>query len=305
VKRWASPCSATSWRSSAIASSADRAASAAAPRLVLWPKRIVYLVLALVLIWCGRLLGLPRLYALALPLSLILVETALQWIAARRRPSFEQELARVAHDLGPQAALQLIDNEHLLAFVTPAYRQAKLANAYRQLGQHRRAAEAFRLALEGERRAPAAYPLALGLADSLYELGEEGEAERAYRAALSEEHAPPRACLHLSRLIRRRGGDLEEAEAYLRRSVEQAPELHARCELVTVLAQRDKVDEAEWHLQLCQESTALDEELQQLLAEARKAVEEARARPSSEPEPAPRRERAAATSSPASAPPDK
>jgi tetratricopeptide (TPR) repeat protein len=240
-----------------------------------------------------------------MPLALILVEAALQWVASRRRPRFEQELARVAHDQGPQAALQLIARERLLGFATPAYRQAKLANAYRQLGQHHRAAEAFRLALEGERSAPAAYPLALGLADSLYELGEDREAERAYRAALSEEHAPPRACLHLSRLIRRRRGDLEEAEAYLRRSVEQAPEVRSRCELATLLAERDKVDEADWNLQLCQEASELGEELQQLLAEARRAVEEARARPVTQPEPAPKREKAAPATSSASAPPDK
>ena len=88
----------------------------------------------------------------------------------------------------------------------------------------------------------------------------------------------------------------------------------ARCELSTLLAERDKVDEAEWHLQLCQEASGgepADPALLQQLAEARKAVDEARTRPVADPAPAPRRERPAPEPSsqesipPESTPPDK
>lgn len=223
----------------------------------------------------------------------MLAEAALRWLVARRKPAFEQELARLSHEGSEGQVLEFIDRQRLLAFAAPrGYLQGKLAAVYRQFGRHRSAAEAFRQALE-DAPAAAVYPLALGLADSLYELGEEREAERAYRKALDEEHAPARACLHLSRLIRHRGGDLQEAEGLLRRSLEEQPDLRCRCELVMLLAERNKVDEAIWQLQLCKEALAEDQSepvgLQEQMAAAERAIEAARARPVEEPEAAPSR----------------
>jgi hypothetical protein len=110
------------------------------------------------LLGLGRELGLSWLHSLGLLLPLVLVEAVLRWLVARRKPAFEQELARLSRDGSEAQLLELIGRQRLLAFAAPrGYLQGKLAAIYRRFGRHRRAAAAFRPALE-DAPASAAYP---------------------------------------------------------------------------------------------------------------------------------------------------
>jgi Flp pilus assembly protein TadD len=225
----------------------------------------------------ARSAGLSWLQASAVLIPLVALEGILRLLVSRRLPAFEQELMARLQQGRNDELLPLIREQRFLALAGPRhYLQGKLGMIYRQLGQHSLAAATFREALQD---APPArqFALALGLADSLYAIGEDSEAERLYRQSLDDKHRSARACANLSRLIRKRGGDKEEAEAYLRLAVDDARDGKLRCELVWLLLEQGKVEEAAWQLQLAGEemATAPAEE-QELLARTRAAVEACR-----------------------------
>jgi tetratricopeptide (TPR) repeat protein len=172
-----------------------------------------------------------------------------------------------------EEALAYLRSRRFFRFASPRYYlQGKLGLVHQQLGQHEAAALAFRQALE-EAPSRKGFALALGLGDSLFALGQDFEAEQVYRAAIDDEHASPRACANLARLVRRRGGELEEVETLLRRALDaQRGGGLIRCELAVVLAERGKLEDARFEVALAAEELGAD-----LRAEERTALEAARA----------------------------
>ena len=263
----------TSWRSSAIAFSAD------SPRLVIWPKRILYLAYGIAALYVARRLGLPWMKATLFILPLFVVEALLQLLVSRHLPRFERALNDRVRAGRKQELLPLYASQRLLRFAAPRYvQQAKLGFIYRLLGEPRRAAAAYREALDEAPGAKAA-SIASGLADCLYELGDSAEAERLYRAALDGvEHPPAQSCANLARLSLQRG-DRAAAEAQLRRAVEAAHGGKLRCELAQLLIGGGALDDATWQLQLAAEELAsapAGSAEREALAAAQAALEEAR-----------------------------
>jgi Flp pilus assembly protein TadD len=142
-----------------------------------------------------------------------------------------------------------------------------------RLGQHTLAAAAYREAMDDSPPAEG-YMLALGLGNSLYEIGELAEAERVYRGAIDDERVNVKACANLARLIIRRGGDLEEAEGYLKLAVQAANGGVHRCELAELLSKRGKLEEARQELAKAEQELAnsQQDDERKALAQARSTI---------------------------------
>lgn len=226
-------------------------------RFAFWPKRLAYSAYGLgVLVVAGSLdLGLKPILALMAPL--LAVEGLLQVLLRSRLPGFHKRLVqRLQAGADGEELLNLWRGQWLLRFAAPRHeRLSQLGLIYSSAGAHDLAAWAYREALE-EASGPGAALLHLGLADALYADGAWTEAEAAYRQALTEEHNSSRAYLHLARLILRRGGDPQEAEAHLLQAVETAHGGSVRLELVELLLDLGKLEDATWHLDLAAEELA-------------------------------------------------
>ena len=248
-----------------------------APRLAIWPKRMLYLAYGCAAVITGSGFGL-RLWQIAgLLLPLVAVEYIFRTLVARRMPLFEGELmARIKDGASVDELLELFQGHHLLRFAAPRHQmQGKLGLIHSVRGRHRRAAVAYREALE-DAPPKEAFPLALGLADALYDAGDHEEAEQVYRQSMDEEQRSGRGCANLARLIWRRGGDLREAEEYMRHALDLSPGVELRCELVRLLAEQDRKEDATWELQLATEAAAqgeITDAEQQALDEAKAAVD--------------------------------
>lgn len=247
------------------------------PRLVVWPKRLLYLCVGGMTLYTTTQLPLnwiTRIGLLILPL--VALEVVLQLLVRGRSRQFDQRLYALLEADRPGELLPLYQRQHLLRFAAPRhYTQGKLGLIYAKLGRHGEAASSYREALD---EAPEAkrYALALSLGNSLYELGDAEEAEEVYRSATDEDHINVQACANLSRLIARRGGDLDEAELYLKKAVEVARGGVLRSELVLLLLKQGKTEEAQWQLGLAEEELAqkdVSEQALQALREAREALE--------------------------------
>ena len=212
---------------------------------MLWPKRILYLALAGAAFYAAYTAGLSWTIATAVVVGpLVVVDQLLRLVIKGPSRRFEQQLMAMIQAGKNDELLPLYDRQRLLRFAAPRhFVQGKLALIYSRLGKTELAAAAYREALDD---APAAesYPLALGLASSLYEIGELEEAERVYRGAIDDERVNVQACANLARMIVRRGGDGEEAETYLNMAVQAAHDGALRCELVELLARRSKLAKA-------------------------------------------------------------
>jgi tetratricopeptide (TPR) repeat protein len=252
-------------------------------RLTIWPKRLVYLAYAVPALYAGYSRGLRWVQTALLLIPILLLEGLLQLLVSRRLPRFERELLSLIQR-GAQRGdlLSFVRQQTLLRFAAPRYYLAgKLGMVYRHLKEPAAAAQAFRDALD---EAPTAKRLsfAMGLAESLYETGEDREAEGLYRSFLTEEQPPGQGRGHanLARLILKRGGDPEEAEAQLKCAVDAECGGALRCELVHLLLFRGKLEEATGQLGLAAEemsaASAAEAEDSDTLQAARRAVEAAR-----------------------------
>ena len=227
----------------------------------------------------GSALGLRPWQIVGLLLPLVAVEWVLRQVVGKRMPVFERELMALIKDGASEGQLLAFYREHhLLRFAAARHQmQAKLGLIHSSRGQHHRAALAYREALE-DADPKESFPLALGLADSLYEAGDMEQAEQVYRQSMDEEHSSGQGCANLARLIWRREGDLLEAEKYLRLALDLTPDTQLRCELVLLLLDQRRHEDAKWELQLAteaQQQAEASEEEQQALARARQAVESA------------------------------
>jgi len=247
--------------------------------LILWPRRLLYLALALLLFGGATTAGLPPLPAAGTLLVLVALEGALRLLLRRQIPSFEKELmARLPRER-TEDILAWFHRQTFLKFAAPHhYLFGKLGLIHRHGKNHRAAALVLKEAVEEAPREARA-PLLLGLADSLNLIGEPLEAERAYRLALEETGGNGPASASLARLILKRGGDRAEAERHLRAALETAPTASLRCELIPLLLGRGLLEEADWQLQLASEELAksTSEEDQERLRSAHAAVDAARA----------------------------
>jgi tetratricopeptide (TPR) repeat protein len=244
---------------------------------VIWPKRLLYLCVGGVTLYITTQLPLNWITRLGLViLPLVALEVILQLLVRGRSRQFDQRLYALLQAERPHELLPLYQRQILLRFAAPRhYTQGKLGLIYAKLGRQEEAASAYREALE---EAPEAkrYALALSLGNSLYELGDAEEAEEVYRSATDEDHINVQACANLSRLIVKRGGDLGEAELYLKKAVEAARGGALRSELVLLLLKQGKSEEARWQLSLAEEQLAheeLSEQDRRSLKEAREALE--------------------------------
>ena len=250
-----------------------------APRFAFWPKRLLYVSYGCCAVIAGGGLGLRLWQIVALLLPLVVVEWLLRALVGRRLPVFERELmARIQDGAGEQQLLAFYREHHLLRFGAPRYQmQGKLALIHGSRGRHHRAATAYREALE-DAPLKESFPLALGLADSLYEAGDHEEAEQVYRQSMDEEQRSGHGCANLARLIWRRGGDLQEAEEYMRLALDLSPGVELRCELVELLVEQGRAEDARWELQLATETQkkgTTNEEEVEALERAKEAVESA------------------------------
>lgn len=240
---------------------------------MIWPKRLLYLVIGGCLLALGRSLGLP--WSLTLTLTvvpLVGLEVLLRTLVERRERRFEQRLMAALQAGRNDELLPLYRAQLLLRFAAPRHLVlGKLGLIFSRLGRHGEAAAAYREALTdiGPERG---YTLALGLAGSLYELGELKEAEKLYRSVIDDERINVQACARLSRLIRKRGGDPDEAERFLRMAVDAARGGKLRCELAEQLAERGELDHAREELARAEQEIGEDAEARDALKRARERV---------------------------------
>ena len=248
-----------------------------APRFAIWPKRLLYVSYGCCAVIVGSGFGLQMWQIAALLLPLVVVEWSLRLLVGKRLPKFEHELmVRIKEGAGEQQLLAFYREHLLLRFGAPRYQmQGRLALIHGSRGRHNRAAIAYREALE-DAPLKESFPLALGLADSLYEAGDLEEAEQVYRQSMDEKQRSGRGCANLARLIWRRGGDLLEAEEYMRLALDLSPGIRLRCELVELLVEQGRAEDARWELQLASETQhkgTTSEQQQEALEKARQAVE--------------------------------
>jgi tetratricopeptide (TPR) repeat protein len=244
---------------------------------VVWPKRLLYLVVGgLILFLLGRLEAgwIVRLTAVVLPLAAL--EAVLYLMVKSRSVRFDKRLMSLLQAGRSSELLPLYQQQGLLRFAAPRhYTQGKLGLIYARLDRHAEAADAYREALDSAPEAKR-YMLSLGLANSLFEAGEGLEAEQVYREIIDKDHVNVQACANLSQLIRTRGGELADAERYLRMAVDTAGGGARRCELVHLLLARGKNEEAAWQLRLATEELASgDGNARDALHEARDAARSA------------------------------
>ena len=135
----------------------------------------------------GSAFGLGLYHIVGLLLPLVAVEWLMRAVVGKRMPMFDSELmARIKDGADEDRLLAFYREQLLLRFAAPRHQmQGKLALIHGSRGQHRRAATAYRDALD-DAPPKEAFPLALGLADSLYEAGEHEEAEQVYRQSMDE-----------------------------------------------------------------------------------------------------------------------
>lgn len=221
------------------------------------------------LFYLARRLGLPwSLTLVTLLAPLVLLEVLFRWLVQQHNHRFDQRLMALLQTGENQELLPLYQRQLLLRFAAPRHlTMGKLGLIHARLGQHRLAAAAYREAVD-DAPPDRNYTLALGLAGSLYELGEDQEAERVYCGAIDDDHINVQACANLARLLRKRS-ELEQAELYLTKAVEAARGGVLRCELVQLLIERGRLEDAGWHLRLA------GEELAQADEQGRKALEQA------------------------------
>lgn len=229
---------------------------------MLWPKRLLYLMYGCAAVIVGTRLGLPWWQTALLMAPLVPVDAVLRHLVSQRLAALERQLmAGIQSGADQQQLLALYRRQRLLRFAAPHHQLLGLLGLiYAASAQHAEAAVAYREALEDAPPAQA-FVLAMGLADALFEIGQYEEAERTYRLYLDEEHRSARALANLSRIIRRDEAELEQAEEYLRLAVELERGGKLRCELVELLVEQGKLEDARWELNLAQE------ELQQGSAE--------------------------------------
>lgn len=232
-------------------SSTDLAADVPLPgRLTLWPRRLFYLVAGIALLIAGQAAELSWKVTLALLLPLLAVELVCRALFNRRFPAFEGELRqRIQRGDDLAALLAFYRGAWPLRLLGPMWAmQSQLGLIYRHRGAHRAAAEAYREALE-EVPGKQAFPVAVGLADSLFAVGELAEAERLYRAALAEHPLNSRGSANLSRAILARGGDPREAADYMRLALDGTDPAGAlRLELAEQLLDLGQLEDARWEL---------------------------------------------------------
>lgn len=273
-------------------------------KLALWPKRVVYLLVAAVALSAARGAGLSWLQAALTLLPLVGVDVALRMITQRRQQAFDHALMGAIQRGETGALLDLYRRQTLLRFAAPRhYLWSKLGLIYQQLGRLEQAAVAYQDALS-EAPADLRYTLAINLADILYALGEDREAERHYRLALEDGARPAVACANLARLVSRRGGDSKEAAQWMTEAVNVQRGASLRCELAHLLIASDALSEADEALTLAErerqersvEPGEADEDDAQAIAKARAALSAARERAAAaEPEPLAPRDMAAAS----------
>lgn len=245
-------------------------------QLIIWPKRLLYLAFGCCVLALAKHMGWTWKEAGMLMAPLLLMEGVFRLLVSRRLPGLQREiLARLQAGAAASELLSFYNQQIFLRFAAPRYAmQGLLGLIHSTLGQHRQAAAAYEEALEeapGSRR----FPLAVGLGDSLYELGKLEDAEEIYRESLDEKHTSSRACANLARIIRDRGGELQEAEIYLRQALEMSRKSMLRGELVELLAAQGKGEEADWELQVAEEELGSgSEEERACLQGAREAVDE-------------------------------
>jgi tetratricopeptide (TPR) repeat protein len=211
-----------------------------------------------------------RLIAVVAPLAA--VEGLLQLMVKGATRRFDQRLLSLLQAGETAGLMPLYKAQGLLRFAAPRhYTQGKLGLIHTKRGNHAEAADAYRQALDSAPEAKR-YALELGLANSLLKIGEVLEAEEVFRSAIDEEHINVQACAKLSRLIRARGGDLDEAERYLRTAVDAGRNGVLRCELVQLVLEQGRPEDAAWQLSLAVEELGDDEAGATALAEARAAL---------------------------------
>ncbi len=190
-------------------------------------------------------------------LPLVGLELLFHQLVQRRLPRLERSVMQaLAQGGGLPQLLALIRGQRLLRFAAPRDRILGLLGlVHGHLGLHALAPDAYRDALE---EAPPArsFPLAVGLGDSLFELGQLDEAEAIYREAMDDKHHSSRACANLARIIQRRGGDLREAEIYMRQALELSRDPALRQELAALLEALGREEEARWQRDLLSEASA-------------------------------------------------
>lgn len=204
---------------------------------------------------------------------LVAVEGILRLILQGQMKTFDHQFMQLLQSGRRDDLMSLYRRQMLLRLAAPRhYLLGKLGLAHGQLGQHRAAAAAYAEALDdapSDRR----HTLALNLGHSLCEIGETVRAEQIYRLALDDGNVNVQACMMLGRLIAQHGGDLDEAERYMKKGVDAARGGLARCELIHLLLARGKEQEAAQQLQLADEElSGGDTEQQDSLEKARAAV---------------------------------
>lgn len=225
-------------------------------KMVLWPKRWLYLILVIIALYVGRALGLKGVYLLVTFVPIVFVEFLLQWAVGQNLQRFDAALDSLLAADDVSAALTLYDAQKLLHFAAPKYLLlTRLASIAEKKGDAHGAAEAYLVALDDAPRKKGP-PLLNGLADNLCRAGSAAEAERYYWHAEQMEIISPAGQANLARLILQRKGDPLVALPLMQHAVEGHPSDHAlRSELALLLAETGQPEEAK--RQLAQAKTLL------------------------------------------------
>lgn len=256
---------------------------AAAPRLKLFPLRLLYLTYAIAATIVVVRLGLSRYPAIAIVIGpIVAIEALLRLLAVPRVKVFGNEVLRLMQQGADDQLLSFYESQRFLRFAGPAYEMAdKLGLIQAHLGNFAAAADAYRDALDsapGKRQVE----IAIKLADALRMDGQLAEAERFYRevVAVTDEHPP--SSQHLAQLILARGADPQEALEVLRRAEKHARQDAAggqlRVELAQLLISRGELEEAGSLLAVARRAivAANDATREELLEQAEAALEAAR-----------------------------
>ncbi len=256
-----------------------------APRLKLFPLRLLYLSYAISAVILVVRLGLSRYPAIAIVIAPVVVtELLLHVLAGPRAKVFGNEVLRLMQEGADDQLLPFYESQRFLRFAGPAYEMAdKLGLIHAHLGNFGAAAAAYRDALDsapGKRQVE----IAIKLADALRMDGQLAEAERFYRevVAATDEHPP--SSQHLAQLILQRGADPQEALEVLRRAEKHARQDadggQLRVELAKLLMEHGELDEAASLLTTARRGivAANDATREELLEQAEKALEAARGR---------------------------
>jgi len=257
--------------------------SVPAPRLTLWPKRVAYAVYVCVAFVLGMRWGLQRMPLFILVAGPpVMLDLILRPLVNGQLKTFDRQLMASLQAGEQGKLLPLYQAQRLLRFACPSYDLLpKLGLIYSKLGEHQAAIAAFRDALEEAPRGRGQL-LSHQLADALYAAKDFEQAEAYYRASQDENSINAGVRARIARLTLERGGDAEEAEQFMRQAVESAKGQTSggrfRCQLVMMLVENNKLEDAQWHLALAEEELKdcnLEGEAE--LKKARQALSDAKA----------------------------